>query len=370
MEILLEVVLEREVHERAPVCGQLHRCRQPALHDREIAQRREVVGLVLDHVVKQHEICDHDLVHPAQRLEAVQVMFRGFGLKMARFVGQLSARRMDTLTARLEHSGDRMLRKPVNLKVGVQLAQLVGDRDIAVGMAKPDRRGDVERALAPHARSAPATRRRRRAGEIADHEICLDGVAEVWGVAAAVERHQPATRNRVRNCGTASRAHDRVLRPLNHERWAAHSRAETQRLLAIIGPLRLDAADDGLRICVQAPPDGILNLLGRMWLSERLREEELEKSRPVFKPVMAVPLRPALQVLWLLIERIGALLLGRIVGQQKVRCDQDKSRDAVWVLGGQDEIVPTAAPRDDNGQRLLDPARPTHLRPTHAGRKR
>ena len=55
---------------------------------------------------------------------------------------------MDALAARLEHRGDRVLREPVDLEVGVQLAQLVGDRDVALGVAEPDRRGDVERALA------------------------------------------------------------------------------------------------------------------------------------------------------------------------------------------------------------------------------
>ena len=55
---------------------------------------------------------------------------------------------MDPLAARLEHRGHRMLGQPVDLEVRVQLAQLVGDRDVAPGVAEPDRRGDVERALA------------------------------------------------------------------------------------------------------------------------------------------------------------------------------------------------------------------------------
>ena len=54
---------------------------------------------------------------------------------------------MDPLTSRLEHLGHRVLGKPVDLEVGMQLAQLVSDRDVTLGMPEPDRRGDVERAL-------------------------------------------------------------------------------------------------------------------------------------------------------------------------------------------------------------------------------
>ena len=46
VEALLEVVLEREVDERAPVCGQLHRRRQAALHHGEVAGREVSVEIV------------------------------------------------------------------------------------------------------------------------------------------------------------------------------------------------------------------------------------------------------------------------------------------------------------------------------------
>ena len=87
-----------------------------------------------------------------------------------RLVREVRARRVDPLAARLEHRGDRVLREPVDLEVGMQLAQLVGDRDVALRVAEADRRGDVERALAarlcraPSARPAAAARRSRAAG--------------------------------------------------------------------------------------------------------------------------------------------------------------------------------------------------------------
>ena len=46
MEVLLEVVAEREVEERPAVRGQLHRRRQAALDDREVARREVAVELV------------------------------------------------------------------------------------------------------------------------------------------------------------------------------------------------------------------------------------------------------------------------------------------------------------------------------------
>jgi hypothetical protein len=41
-----------------------------------------------------------------------------------------------------------MLSEPVDLEVGVKLAQLVGDRGVALRVAEPDGGGDEEGALA------------------------------------------------------------------------------------------------------------------------------------------------------------------------------------------------------------------------------
>ena len=53
--------------------------------------------------------------------------------------GELGAQRVDPLAARLEHRRDRVLGEPVDLEVRVELAQLVGDRDVALGVPEPDR---------------------------------------------------------------------------------------------------------------------------------------------------------------------------------------------------------------------------------------
>ncbi len=109
----------------------------------------EGVVVVAHQVVEDHEVREEDLVHSPDRLEAVQVVLGGLALDMARLVRHEGARRVDPLAARFEHGCHGVLRDPVDLEVGMQLAQLVGDRRIALGVAEPDRGGDIERALPP-----------------------------------------------------------------------------------------------------------------------------------------------------------------------------------------------------------------------------
>ena len=109
----------------------------------------QVVGLIADDVVEHHEVREQDLVHAPERGEAVQVVLSGLGLDVAGFVGQVGARGVDPLAAGLENRRDWMLRQPVDLEIGVQRAQLVGDRDVASRVTEADRRGEVQRAPRP-----------------------------------------------------------------------------------------------------------------------------------------------------------------------------------------------------------------------------
>jgi hypothetical protein len=52
---------------------------------------------------------------------------------------QLLAERMEALPTSLEHRCDRVLGKPVDLEVRVELAQLVGDGHVTLGMSETDR---------------------------------------------------------------------------------------------------------------------------------------------------------------------------------------------------------------------------------------
>ena len=124
----------------------------------------EVPGLVADpevirlggcDVVEHHEVRQQDLVHPPQRLEAVQIMPGGLGLEVGRLTGELGAGRVDPLATMPEHGRDRLLRQPVDLEVRVQGAQLVGDRQVSPDVAKSDRRGHVQRSPAARMGSGP-----------------------------------------------------------------------------------------------------------------------------------------------------------------------------------------------------------------------
>ena len=61
----------------------------------------EVVVLVLDDVVEHHEVVDEDLVHPADRLEGVQVVLGALVLDVGRLVGEPRRRRVDALAGAL-----------------------------------------------------------------------------------------------------------------------------------------------------------------------------------------------------------------------------------------------------------------------------
>ena len=89
--------------------------------------------------MEDHEVGDEDLVHPPPRLEAVQVVLSRLRLDVAGLVGQVGAGGMDQLASRLEHLGDWVLRQPLDLKVGVEFPQLIGNRDVALRVPKADR---------------------------------------------------------------------------------------------------------------------------------------------------------------------------------------------------------------------------------------
>ena len=116
-------------------------------------------------------------------------MLAGLLLDVPRFAGEARAERVDALAVGLEQARHGILRQPVDLQVGMQLAQLAGDGDVAPAMAEADRRGEIERAF-----FAAAARLVRAAGrgdakppveEVVDQRVALGGIAAERIVAAA-----------------------------------------------------------------------------------------------------------------------------------------------------------------------------------------
>jgi hypothetical protein len=56
-----------------------------------------------------HEVGKQDLIHTADRLEAVQIVLCRLALDVARCVGQQRACRMDSLSSRLKNSRRQVL---------------------------------------------------------------------------------------------------------------------------------------------------------------------------------------------------------------------------------------------------------------------
>src|SRR3972149_9603913 len=100
---------------------------------------------------------------------------------------------MNPLAVRLEDPCHRILGEPVDLEVRTELAQLACDRDVALRVAEPNGRRDVQRAFPPAARASPSPGRRlRRSEKLAEKEVHLHRVASVWGMAGSVERDERA----------------------------------------------------------------------------------------------------------------------------------------------------------------------------------
>ena len=116
-----------------------------------------VVRLHLHEVVEDHEVRDQDLVHPPDRLEHMQIVVGRLRGDVGRLARQAGRRGMDALAAGLEDAGHGILGQPVDLEVGMEPPQLVGDRDVAPRVPEPDRRGDVEGALRPPHRARPVS---------------------------------------------------------------------------------------------------------------------------------------------------------------------------------------------------------------------
>src|SRR5690348_17092810 len=104
----------------------------------------------------------------------------------------MAAGGVDPLALGLEHAGDRVLGEPVDLQVGMQAAELSGDRSVALRVAEADRGRDVEgtgpTVGAIHRRIAwRAFPLERVLGEVTQREVDLDRLARVREMARAAD---------------------------------------------------------------------------------------------------------------------------------------------------------------------------------------
>ena len=146
----------------------------------------QVVEPLLHHLLEQHEVGHQDLVHAAQRLKAVQVVPGRLRGDVGRLVGEVLGGGVDPLALGLQHHGHRMLCQPIDLQIGDELLQLLGDGHIAPGVPQPDRRRQVERPLSPGQPPGP---------NVGVHPYPLDTVHEVLD--QPVHHHRVAPRGQV-----------------------------------------------------------------------------------------------------------------------------------------------------------------------------
>ena len=127
---------------------------------------------------------------------------------------------------------------------------------------------------------------------------------------------------------------DHVPVTVQDEGWAAHPFTHRPEILSAREVDPALGVDERLGSGGQRPPDGVLDLLGRVRLVEALREEELEEAREVPAPVVPIVLRPLLVGVEQVLERVQAPL-------GVARCERDRGTDvndrvnSLRVVGGQ-----------------------------------
>ena len=70
----------------------------------------------------------------------MEIVFTTLRFKVRRLVGEVLAGGMHVLAGTVEDARDRVLREPFDLEAGMLLAKLLGDGEVALRMAEPDRR--------------------------------------------------------------------------------------------------------------------------------------------------------------------------------------------------------------------------------------
>ena len=237
----------------------------------------------------------------------------------------------------LQDPGDRVLGQPVDLELGVQGAELVGDGQVAAGVAQADRGGDVQRPGRPPQGPGPAPRlgpRVEPVDEVPQQAVDQDRVADVGGVPATLDGVKRPAGHRGQGLALGGGG-DAVggLDQQDHGR-AGVSPAECPEVGGVLeGGGGGHGQDEGLGVGLQRPADRILDRLAGVRLGEGLLHEEAGELRVVGPPEVLVELGPPLGGVQPLGERMPPSRQGR--GQRDQRVDADQTEDPVGVQGGQ-----------------------------------
>ena len=231
------------------------------------------------------KLATQDLVHPPDRLEAVQVVLGRLASRCA--PTRWPAARSPGGFARPRASSTRVTGCWASQSIsrsGCSLRSSLGDRDVAPRVAEPDRRGDVERALGagwrprPGRRSAPAPR--RRVDEVAQEQVDLHRVADVraWPAPSSVTSAPPVASASAApaRCGL-----DRVAVAVDHEHRAAHARAQLADVVVASASAgrHLRRRRSASPASSRAPSRRVLDLLGRVRLGEHCAKKNSRKPR-------------------------------------------------------------------------------------------
>ena len=200
------------------------------------------------------------------------------------------------LAAGFEQRRHGRLGEPVDLEAGDAAPQLAGDRDVAPGVTEADRGRDEQGPPRPRAGARPGAALRggrvEAGGELVDQPVDDHRVAGHRDVARAGEL-DALSAGELGDQAPALGGLAVVAVALDDEHRAAHAPAQRFGLLLRrtheVGGLH----QQRLERAVEPVGDGVLDLLGRVWLREHLAEEELEEVPVMGAHVMAVLLLPA-----------------------------------------------------------------------------
>ena len=225
----------------------------------------DVVVFLLHQVDEGHEVVHHDLVHGTQGEECGQVVFSRYVLEVSTFVGEPPGGRVHALAFEDQITGRGVDGEPVDVQVGLELAQFPGNREVPLHVAQADGTGD-EQGLAPPAHGAhPGSAAGCAGDEVAHGAVEDDGVANAGQVPSATHREHPRVRHERVDLFALGIGHTLVAVAVDDQRRA---RDPAREVADVVADPAVAAPGDRLAGAGPAVPHAVLEGLGGMRLRE------------------------------------------------------------------------------------------------------